>query len=146
MLLCAGAALAVRHELLDDVGVTILQDSGTTQVADLLVCTLDHAVLFTSLGSAHFTSSSELKALFNARFCLHLGHFHSSQKQRLTLRITTAAHYLSRAIQRMGVYTACFLPLQAILLPSKFQAFSARSTPLFDASLTDKSLYGPTIS
>src|SRR5205814_9985172 len=69
------ARSGVRQEvLLDVVAVGLEQHAGAAELANLLLCPLDHAVALAALGVHHFAVGSHLEALFGARLGLQLGH------------------------------------------------------------------------
>src|SRR3954453_23156457 len=66
---------AVRHPVLHDVlAVGLEKRARPTQLADLLLGPLDHAVTLARVGRHHLASTGNLEALFSARLGLDLGH------------------------------------------------------------------------
>ena len=67
--------LAIGQKFLDDFGISVRKDHRAARIANKLVRSLDHAVLFAGLLTADFAAGRQPEALFGARFGLHLGHF-----------------------------------------------------------------------
>src|SRR5882762_9161298 len=66
---------AVGHPVLFDfLAVGLEQHIGATQLADLLLGPLDHAVTLARVGRHHLAGTGNLEALFSARLGLDLGH------------------------------------------------------------------------
>src|SRR5580698_8193563 len=66
---------AVRHPVFPDVlAVGLEQHVGPTQLADLLLGPLDHAVTLARMGRHHLAGTGNFEALFSARLGLDLGH------------------------------------------------------------------------
>src|SRR5207253_10114409 len=95
------ARSGVRQEvLLDVVAVGLEQHAGAAELANLLLCPLDHAVALAALGVHHFAVGSHLEALFGARLGLQLGHLALlSAAGRRARRGAFAAKMLVRALQ-----------------------------------------------
>jgi hypothetical protein len=68
----------IRHVLLDDLGVGIIQDPRAARRLDELRRPLDHAVTLTGLPGFDFARRRHLEALFGARFGFHFWHFEFS--------------------------------------------------------------------
>src|SRR5690242_7640374 len=65
----------VRQEvLLDVVTVGLEQHAGATELTNLLLRPLDHAVTLATLGMHHLAGGGHLETLFGARLGLQLGH------------------------------------------------------------------------
>src|ERR1700750_23564 len=75
-----------QEELLDVVAVSLEQHAGATELTNLLLRPLDHAVTLAALGMHHLAGGSHLEALFGARLGLQLGHLALLWPQRKLAR------------------------------------------------------------
>lgn len=65
----------VWHPAEHDLAIAVVQDFRAARLALHLLGFADQAVARVGLFKHHFTAGRDLKALFGARFGLHLGHF-----------------------------------------------------------------------
>jgi hypothetical protein len=72
---CGDTSAVWQEEFLHIVTVRLEQDIGATQIPDLFIRPLDHAVPLARLGINHFACASDFEALLGAGFGFQLGHF-----------------------------------------------------------------------